>query len=202
MKILKILLIVFIVVSCKTNESKKEIMNKDTDTLNVESEPPVKNENENFIENGVDDKLSARISNFIKDSIVKKDIEFLNETDRSYQFYTVDLNSDGKDEVFVKLNGSYFCGSGGCTILLLNAELHPITTFTVMRPPLFIENTKKNNWAILLVKSEGEFKELTYNNGTYPSNPSILPKAPYDAPSGHAQIAFDDNYGKSKTYTF
>jgi hypothetical protein len=53
-----------------------------------------------------------------------------------------------------------------------------------------------------LVKDAGVFKELTFENGSYPSNPSVLPKAPYDAPSGHAQVMFDDSFYKSKTFEF
>jgi len=72
-----------------------------------------------------------------------------------------------------------------------------ITKFTVTRAPIFVESTKENGWALLLVRDSGVFKELKFNDGTYPSNPSVLPKAPYDAPSGHAQVMFDDELFKS-----
>ena len=66
----------------------------------------------------------------------------------------------------------------------------------------FAETTKVNGWSLLLVKDQGVFRELQYENGTYPSNPSLLPKAPYDAPGGHAEIMFDKQFAKCKTYKF
>ena len=77
-----------------------------------------------------------------------------------------------------------------------------ITKFTVTRAPIFVESTKVNGWSVLLVKDAGILKELTFENGSYPSNPSVLPKAPYDAPSGHAQLMFDDEFYQSKTFEF
>ena len=97
---------------------------------------------------------------------------------------------------------SYFCGSGGCTFLLLDKYAEVITKFTVTRAPIFVESTKVNGWSVLLVRDAGVLKELTFENGSYPSNPSVLPKAPYDAPSGHAQLMFDDDFYTSKTFEF
>ncbi|MEQ8244629.1 hypothetical protein, partial [Fulvivirga sp.] len=60
----------------------------------------------------------------------------------------------------------------------------------------------ENGWKLLLVRSEGELKELKFEGGSYPTNPSVLPKAPYDAPSINAEVLFDDASIKSKIYTF
>ena len=57
-------------------------------------------------------------------------------------------------------------------------------------------------WRILLTKSQGDLKELIYNDGSYPPNPSMVDKAIYDAPSGHAEIMFDPDYSNPKTYSF
>ena len=59
----------------------------------------------------------------------------------------------------------------------------------------------KNDWKILTVKSGNEWKELDFSNGKYPSNPSILKKAPYDAPSGHAELIFGET-DKVKIFKF
>ena len=142
------------------------------------------------------------MKNFLALDYLKDDLPLLGSNDRKFQFYSIDLNADGNMEIFVRLMGPYFCGSGGCTFLLLDTYGEVITKFTVTRAPIFAENSKVNGWSVLLVKDAGVFKELTYENGSYPSNPSVLPKAPYDAPSGHAQVMFDDEFYKSKSFTF
>lgn len=131
-----------------------------------------------------------------------QDADLLTEYDRRFQFYKTDLNGDGQDEIFVRLMGPYFCGSGGCTFLLLDKYGEIITKFSVTRAPIFIEPTKKNGWSILLVKDRGELKELVFDQGSYPSNPSVLPKAPYDAPSGHAEIIFSEEFNPSQTFEY
>jgi len=149
-----------------------------------------------------EDELVVNIRNFLINDYLKNDLEYLPESDRKFQFYKIDLNDDGSSETFVRFMTSYFCGSGGCTFLLLDNNEEIITRFSVTRAPIFIEKTKRNGWAVLLVKDAGIFKELVYENGTYPSNPSLLPKAPYDKSSGHAEVLFDESNSNIKTYEF
>ncbi|MEQ8927182.1 MAG: alpha/beta hydrolase [Fulvivirga sp.] len=134
----------------------------------------------------------SKISQSLK-SILAEDIRFLSENDRKYNLEAIDLNGDSAPEYFVQFQSSYFCGSGGCTFLLLSSDMQLITRFTVTNAPLFVEPTFKNDWRILLTKSGGELKELAYENGAYPSNPSVLDKASYDAPSSHARILFENS---------
>lgn len=183
-------------------EVKTEVIQAEIDTeSNHNSEQH--DLNTEFVKQSVNDKLAIEIKNYITTKLLKEDdLKLITEDQRKFQFYQIDMNNDGENEVFVNFMTSYFCGSGGCTIWLLNNQLRPITKFTVTRTPLFAEQTMKNGWRILLTTSEGELKELIYNNGTYPSNPSMIEKAPYDAPSGHAEIMFDINFSKPKTYNF
>lgn len=142
------------------------------------------------------------VSNFLKNEfLTEADLKVMTDTDRQFKLYTVDLNGDGKKETFVSLEGTYFCGSGGCTMLLLDSTYKLITKFTVMQGAIFVEPTVENDWKVLTVKSGGEWKKLVYADGTYPSNPSILEKAPYDAPSGHAEVIFDQEQ-KLDVYEF
>ncbi len=150
----------------------------------------------------VDDQLAARISNFLIEDYLKNDIGVMDSSDRKFQFYKIDLNGDGEKEVFIRFMTHYFCGTGGCAFLLVNDQMKIITEFSVTRAPIFAERSYVNGWAILLVKDQGVYKELKYDNGTYPTNPSLLPKAPYDAPSGHAEIMFDEYFARPKTYAF
>lgn len=201
------MLITFFFISCKEQTDKNS--KKKAEVIQAEIGPESKNNsgqknlNFEFAKQTVNDKFAIEIKNYITTKLLtKEDLKLIPEGQRKFQFYQIDMNNDGENEVFVNFMTSYFCGSGGCTILLLNNQLKPITKFTVIRTPLFVEQTLKNGWRILLTKSGGELKEMIYNDGTYPSNPSLIGKAPYDAPSGHAEIMFDINFSNPKTYNF
>ena len=154
-----------------------------------------------YVPQSTDELTANNLKNFLK-NYVGDEYAYLQELDKQFQFYKVDLNEDGKEEIFVRLMGPYFCGSGGCTFLLLDNDGEIITKFTVTRAPIFIEPKTVNGWSLLLVRDSGIFKELVFENGSYPSNPSVLPKAPYDAPSGHAEVMFDENFAPCKTFQF
>ncbi|AJR03758.1 hypothetical protein [Siansivirga zeaxanthinifaciens] len=156
-----------------------------------------------YVPQSVNDDLAEKLKTYITTSYVAKaDLDLLTENDRQFQFYQIDLNNDGQKEVIINFMTPYFCGSGGCSMVLLSSDLKPITKFTVTRTPLYAENAMKNGWKVILTRSQGELKELVYNGSTYPSNPSMVKKAPYDAPSGEAEIMFDENFSNAKTYKF
>jgi hypothetical protein len=48
---------------------------------------------------------------------------------------TFDLNNDGKKEIFVALVSPYFCGSGGCTLLILNPDFTLNSRMTLVNFP-------------------------------------------------------------------
>lgn len=203
MKRSSVILICFLLLlSCKKEINKQDSLKKETTSDSFskpnETEAP-KNE---FVRQSIDPQTANNIKNFLVDDYLKDELEFLQPNDRKFQFYKTDLNADGHEEIFVRFMSAYFCGTGGCTFLLLDKSGKIITKFSVTRAPIFIEPTKENGWALLLVKDSGVFKELKYSDGKYPSNPSVLPKAPYDAPSGHAEVIFHDAFYKSKTFTF
>jgi hypothetical protein len=206
-----LIVITFFSVSCKEqsdkNSTKKVEVNTDIIKAEIDSESKTNSEQKNlsfeFAKQSVNDKLAIEIKNYIITKLLTiEDLKLIPEDQRKFQIYQIDLNNDGENEIFVNFITSYFCGSGGCTILLLNNQLKTITKFNATRTPLFAEQMLKNGWRILLTKSEGELKEMVYNDGTYPSNPSLIEKAPYDAPSGHSEIMFDINFSNPKTYNF
>ena len=192
----------FLLISCKkvaetTNETEATVAKDSIQTNNQETEM-----NAEFVRQSTDEQTAQNIKNFLTQDYLKDELSFLQPADRKFQFYKIDLNDDGNEEIFVRFSSPYFCGSGGCTFLLLDKYGEIITKFTVTRAPIFVEPSKVNGWSLLLVKDDGVFKELTFNEGSYPSNPSMLPKAPYDAPSGHAQVMFHDDMYLSKTFDF
>ena len=197
-KIIYILLAISLVPACGKIQDKK--------TLNIENnvveDSSLNKTPENYNPKTTDERTADKIKEFLVSDFLKDDIAYLEKNDRRFQFYSIDLNHDGTSEIFIRFMSPYFCGSGGCTFLLLNSDFKIITKFSVTRAPIFVEKSENTSWSILLVKDQGVFKELKYDGSSYPNNPSILTKASYDAPSGHAEILFDENFSKAKTYEF
>ena len=138
-----------------------------------------------------DDVFAERVSVKLQE-MFGEELEIMTADDRNFRMYALNMDQDDQKETFVLFMSSYFCGSAGCNLLLLDDDLSLVTKFTVTRPPLFIEPTVQNDWRVILVRSEGEWRELRFDGTTYPSNPSMVEKAPYDAPSGHATVLFSN----------
>ena len=184
---------------CK--EQSKTAQTPDTPET-PEPKKEVQVDKDNYHPASLDDQMAANIKNFLTQDYLKSDLATMTENDRKFQFYKVDINGDNKDEYFVNFMSPYFCGTGGCTVLLLDHESNVINRLTVMETPIYLEKSTTNGWKDILVFSKRKLKVLKYNNGKYPSNPSVVPDASFDAPSGNAIIMFDDNFAKAKTYTF
>lgn len=99
--------------------------------------------------------------------------DLIEKSSRKFKFFEYDLNDDQKNEIFVGLTGPYFCGSGGCTLLLLNSEGKLITKFTVTQSPISIANTKSEGWKDLVLHSNRRDYLIRFNGDSYPSNPSV-----------------------------
>jgi len=199
MNILKVTIISFftfvVLLSCgKSKEESKNVVNPDNKTT-------LQKVSENFSVQSVDDLMSKNIANFLTQSYLKNDLQFLSENDRKFQFYKIDLNDDGKKEYFVRFMSSYFCGTGGCTFLLLDRYAEVINKFTVMDAPIYISKDKTNGWKKLIVQSVGKFKELIFDGKSYPSNPSVAPDSKTQ-PGADFEIIFDDKNLSSKTYIY
>jgi hypothetical protein len=211
MKRLILLFALMAFVACKNQKSEAEEVENESQEM-VDEEKPAAGSmaettdrqatQESYAPQSSDDQNAASIKNALVNDLLKDDLASMEEKDRKFQYFTVDLNDDGKKEHFVAFMSPYFCGSGGCTVMLLDHEASVITKFTVMRTPIWAEKTTTNGWRNLLVRSGGELKELKFDGSTYPSNPSVVPTASFDAPSASAIIMFDDNFAKAKTYTF
>lgn len=91
-----------------------------------------------------------------------------------------DLNGDQIKDVVVLLQGTEWCGSGGCTMLIYHAKndhsLTLVTKTTVTNTPIYQLSTKQNGWSDLSVysnvKGVGQVK-LSFDGKSYPSNPSL-----------------------------
>lgn len=195
---------VLILIMSITFGCKKEIEKKAIDAPKIQktekeisTQPSIE-----YAEGATDGAIANKIKHYLTTDYLKNDLEFMSKEDRKFQFQTVDLNNDGQQELFINFITPYFCGSGGCTLLLLDNNWKTITRFTVTSTPLMIEPNKEQKWAVLMVKDNAVWKDLVYKNGKYPGNPSLLSKSKVDAPSGHAQVIFSEEFSPAKTFDF
>jgi hypothetical protein len=191
--------LISIAVGCKKDTEKKEIA-----APKIQNKEIIINKNLSveYAKGTTDEAIANKIKHYLTTDYLKNDIKFMSKEDRKFQFQTVDLNNDGQQELFINFTTPYFCGSGGCTLLLLDHDWKTITRFTVTSTPIMIEPNKEQKWPVLMVKDNGVWKDLLYKNGKYPSNPSLLSKSKVDAPSGHAQVIFSDEFSPAKTFDF
>ena len=208
MKNIKLIVLViltgFLLGSCKNTSSENNQTQADTE-LKTESEEIIPIEEEaiqsDFAIQSVDDELVDKIRYYLNtEFLTEGDLGAISEEQKKFQIYKVDLNGDGNDEVFVNFMTTYFCGTGGCTVLLLSSDLDLITRFSPIRT-LYVEETLENGWKVLLTESEGTWRKLIYENATYPSNPSIV-QATNDTPTEQAEVLFDADYSQPETYNF
>lgn len=101
-----------------------------------------------------------------------------------YAVAFVDLTDAGTQEVIVYLSGRTWCGSGGCTTLILSARESTydlVTRITVSRLPIRVLRTKTNGWHDISIGvagggiARGYEAKLSFDGKTYPSNPSVAP---------------------------
>jgi hypothetical protein len=94
----------------------------------------------------------------------------------------VHLPDNNTQQAVVYLTNDGWCGSGGCTTLILEPKgstYRVITKVTITRPPIRVLRTKTNGWHDLAVRVQGgvvvrayEVK-LPFNGKSYPANPSM-----------------------------
>jgi hypothetical protein len=97
-----------------------------------------------------------------------------------YRYALVDLNGDGQADAVILLTGEY-CGSGGCTLLVLRGSegsFKLISSSTTSSDPIRVLEETNYGWKSLLVNSHsiGEVV-MRFNGVKYPLNPSLQPVA-------------------------
>ncbi|MEX6689796.1 hypothetical protein QTN47_19980 [Danxiaibacter flavus] len=163
-------------------------------TLSACTNPNTQNQSDSVGNGTTEDSLQGKISGTLNDTtslinktaaLVKTTLSDLYKEDlaknvvdtasRKFIFSEQDLNGDGKNEIFVGTTGPYFCGSGGCTILLLESDGKLINRFTVIGYPVFVTSEKTNGWNNLVVSSDNKKRLLKFDGKKYPENPSAQP---------------------------
>ena len=95
----------------------------------------------------------------------------------------IDLNGDGIQDSLVLLENSYFCGTGGCTMLVFKGTksgFEFVSRSTLIRSPVLVSDTKTHGWRDLLVEVSGggatpKKVALKFTGSKYPLNPSTQP---------------------------
>ena len=112
---------------------------------------------------------------------LKKNHNDASETSRHFIYNAIDLNADRKDEYLVGLIGGDWCGTGGCTVLILDKNFHLNTQMTVVKYPVYIgelgsKEATKGYSNIYIQNKDGSVAKMTWNGIKYPTNPSVAPK--------------------------
>ncbi|HSF19094.1 MAG TPA: META domain-containing protein [Vicinamibacteria bacterium] len=111
-----------------------------------------------------------------------------------YLHSRLDVNGDGRDELFVYLLGSIFCGTGGCNLLLFTETsdgLSLINNFPISRTPVIVASEKSEGWCDLIRPESGGGAPPSYVrhvfNGTEYVERERMPAEP--SPSGTRVLA-------------
>ncbi|MFO6448440.1 hypothetical protein ACLBKU_15000 [Erythrobacter sp. NE805] len=115
----------------------------------------------------------------------------------SYQRAEADLDGDGRAETFVYATDPAYCGSGGCTLVVLSPQGHGfrvVMRSTVTQLPIRLLETSTNGWRDVGVNVSGggttrpSIARLRFDGERYPGNPTVPPAAPLTRPSGTVLI--------------
>jgi putative lipoprotein len=102
-----------------------------------------------------------------------------------FEYALVDLNSDGVPDAVVRLTARDWCGSGGCTMLILRGRAQGFTFVakaTIAQKPIKVSPEVLHGWHTLLVPVRGGgaqpgFALMRFSGREYPRNPSVQPQA-------------------------
>jgi hypothetical protein len=99
----------------------------------------------------------------------------------SFSYALVDLNGDGQLDAVVLLRGAMWCGSAGCTMLILRGTpngFQLVSKSTITGEPIEVLPAVEHGWRTLIVNTGGIGPVvMRFNGSRYPENPSMQRKA-------------------------
>jgi hypothetical protein len=127
------------------------------------------------------------------------------ENEVRYYYNQVDLSGDGTPEALVYLTGSYTCGSGGCSLLILSPQnqggYSVVSQMSLVNAPVIVSGDRTSGWNDLVIPIKGggatpHYARLQFDGSGYPGNPSMAPEVPASDPiSGTAVMTDADVQG-------
>lgn len=118
-----------------------------------------------------------------------------------YYYNYVDLNSDGRNEIFAVVVGPYTSGTGGSSALIAfesegDGKIRPIHTFTLIHTPIIIDNEATKGMKDIIAHRHGggvapAYVRLTAVETEYPSVNSGVVIESLEGINGRAIIAND-----------
>lgn len=115
----------------------------------------------------------------------------------SYKRADADLNGDGRAEALLYVTDRDYCGSGGCTLMVLSpkgSSYRVVLRLTVTQLPVRVLPTSTRGWRDLGVTVSGGgitrsyVARLRFDGNRYPGNPTVPPAIPLKQPSGKILI--------------
>jgi hypothetical protein len=112
---------------------------------------------------------------------------FKQEKNTRYFSAFVDLTGGARKDVIVYLTGDAWCGTGGCTMLVLlpsESSYQAIARVPAVWPPIRTLISKTNGWHDIGVWLQGGGiqpgyeSELAFDGKSYSTNPSVPPAQP------------------------
>lgn len=136
-------------------------------------------------------------------SYIKAVVDAAGATGRGrYVYSRVDLNGDGRDEVFAYLLGSTFCGTGGCTLQLFTPSQDGyalVSVFPISRTPVIVAATTTKAWHDLFRLESGGGAEASYVRHVFDGSTYVeRERLPADeAPQGKRCLSGDVTFDKA-----
>lgn len=105
----------------------------------------------------------------------------------NYDYRRIDLNEDGRRDAIIlfKTPYGYWCGTHGCTMLVMEAHNDHFTlvnSIQPVRPPIYETSNKTNGWKDIVIRVSGRWHKAKnvsakYNGQQYPLDPSDIEPA-------------------------
>lgn len=186
----------------------------DEENTNVKSEDSTKDEiiskgEEKIIlldNDNIKSILSETVSNSNLEKALIDEYDLTDEQAKETRYYYnyVDLNDDGKNEIFAEVVGPHTGGNGGNSAVIFkdnNGVLEEVDDFKFVRNPVIISSNKTNGWNDIIYESSGEgttkkYVVLKYDGEDYSDVDESETIYSIDDISGSAIIANDISYDK------
>lgn len=100
---------------------------------------------------------------------------------QEFRHALTDLDHDGVDDALVLLLGADWCGTGGCTLLVLQGGQNGfrlVSASSVTEEPVRVSTReRRHGWSSLIVNSRKGEVLMRFDGQRYPSNASVLARA-------------------------